>query len=165
MNRFGIFCLDASSLAIVLFILSICYHQSFIYSFCCGAFLFLLCWSMVKLALYETEADSVSFETVEEEDNKVYWIFGSLIIPAIQGNFHLPFYQYAIIGFVFLIVYWKSISFVYNPLLLLMGYHYYHVTVSGKSFSLISKQKIINPHNSIDVGKLSNNLIISKKGG
>lgn len=165
MNRFGSFCLDVSSLAIVLFTLSLCYNQNFIYFFCCGVFLFLLCWSMLKLALSEIETDSVSFESVEEEDYKVYWIFGSLIIPIIQGSFHLLFYQYAIIGFAFLIVYWKSISFIYNPLLLLMGYHYYHVSVSGKSFSLISKQKIINPHNSIDVGKLSNNLMISKKGG
>lgn len=162
MNRFGNICLDISSLAIVLFILSFCYLKDFVYLIFSSLFLLLLCWSMLKLAQVETEGVDVNFESVEEEDNKSYWVFTSLIIPVLQESFNLSLYQYIIISIVFLVIYWKSISFIYNPVLLLLEYHYYHVSVNGKNFSLISQHRIMNPHENIVVGKLSNNLIITK---
>ena len=164
MNRFGNICLDISSLAIVLFILSFCYFNDFVYFIFSSLFLLLLCWSMLKLAQVETEGFEVNLESVEEEDNKSYWVFTSLIIPVLQESFNLSLYQYIIISIVFLVIYWKSISFIYNPVLLLLGYHYYHVSVNGKIFSLISQQRIMNPHENIIVGKLSNNLILAKNG-
>lgn len=164
MNRFGNICLDISSLAIVLFILSFCCYTDFINLIFGSLFLFLLCWSMLKLAQVETECFEVNFDSVEEEDNKSYWVFTGLIIPILQESFNLPLYQYMIISIVFLVIYWKSISFIYNPVLLLLRYHYYHVSVNGKSFSLISQRKIMNPRENITVGKLSNNLIIAKNG-
>ena len=164
MNRFGNFCLDVSSLAVVLFILSLCYYTNFIYLFLVSMFLLLLCWSLLKLAQIETEGIPSHFDSISEADSKTLWWLTSLLMPILQENFNLPLYQYAIIGAVCLLIYWKSIIFIYNPIALLLGYHYYTVSIEGKNFTLLSKQKLMNPHQDINVGQLSNNLIIVKSG-
>lgn len=164
MNRFGNFCLDISSLAVVLFILSLCYYTNFIYLFLASMFLLLLCWSLLKLAQIETEGIPSHFDSISEADSKTLWWLTSLLMPILQENFNLPLYQYAIIGAVCLLIYWKSIIFIYNPIALLLGYHYYTVSIEGKNFTLLSKQKLMNPHQDINVGQLSNNLIIVKSG-
>lgn len=164
MNRFGNFCLDISSLAVVLFILSLCYYTNFIYFFLAGIFLLLLCWSLLKLALIETEGHQSHFDSISEADSKTLWWLSGILIPILQENFNLPLYQYVIIGAVCLLIYWKSIIFIYNPIALLLGYHYYTVSIEGKNFTLLSQQKLMNPHQDIKVGQLSNNLIIAKSG-
>lgn len=166
MNRFGNICLDLSSFALVSFILSLSFFDSSrTVLFILGAFfLFVLCWCMLELALTETESHSVNFENIEEEDSKTFWVFSSVLFPILQGSCDLSLTKYTIMVLFFLIIYWRSISFIYNPVLLLMGYHYYKVSIGGKTFYLISKRKLMNPKDQITVGQLSSNLIIEKNG-
>lgn len=168
MNRFGSFCLDISSFGIISAILIWNFHddvKNAIYFFLISIFLFLLCWSLLKLAIKAIENKTTDFDSVEEADEKCFWMFPCIIIPLIQKELDLSQTIYIVVVIIFMVVYWKSISFIYNPIVLIFGYHYYNVSIQGKSFTLISKQKILEPYKKITVGKLSDNLIIAKTGG
>jgi hypothetical protein len=123
-----------------------------------------LCFGLVWLSASSNglERLPVKIKAVKTVDNEIVGFLLVYLLPLInqsQNAISLPVLVFVAIIF-FLIVY-NSHAYHFNPLLGLLGYHFFEVTIEGDiTYVLITHQNITNCKNVIQVVQLTEYMIL-----
>jgi hypothetical protein len=127
--------------------------QWFIYA----ALLLLLCWLVLKFAKSNIEKEVLSVNAIRNADKEVLTFLLIYLLPLVARD-SLPVAKTEVTIYVFLIIAWAvyhSNAFYFNPLLGLLGYHFYEVTsIDGMSHMLIATKTIRKPSATLEVVQL-----------
>ena len=123
-----------------------------------GAILLLIiCWCVLRFAETRGEKEHLNFESFQNIDQEVLTFLLIYLLPLIAKD-SLPDIHTSVVIYVFLVIAWAvyhSNAFFFNPMLGLLGYHFYAVTTSdGVRHVLITKGTIRVPRATLEVVQL-----------
>ena len=125
--------------------------------FLCAILLLLLCWLVLLFAERKGERESVTFRSFRNVDREVLTFLLIYLLPLIAKD-SLPAFQIPVAVYVFLVIAWAvyhSNAFFFNPLLGLLGYHFYAVeSRDGVPHVLITRDTIRVPSATLEVIQL-----------
>jgi hypothetical protein len=108
--------------------------------------LVLLCVLIVTAAKRQLEVISFPIVTVKSADTEIVGFMVAYLLPLISAadtKISVPLLSFVLV--LFFIVVWTTNSYHVNPLLGMLGYHFYEVaTESGLTFLLLTKKNIRN---------------------
>lgn len=108
--------------------------------------LFILCGLILRAAKKMLEQVPVDLREVRTADAQIVGFVIAYLLPLVNANTDQV--EWRVLGFVlllFLFVVWSTHSYHFNPLLALLGYHFYEVTdASNVSYVLITRRSLRN---------------------
>ncbi len=111
----------------------------------CAAFLLLICWLVLYFAKNQIEKEILTVKSIKSADKEVLTFLLVYLLPLVARD-SLPLAKTEVTVYVFFMIAWAvyhSNAFYFNPLLGLLGYHFYEVTsADGMSHILITTQTI-----------------------
>ena len=125
-------------------------------------FLWVVCIALLRVARKTLEQFALRPRSVELVDRESLGIMVLYLFPLFRASFaDLHWYMLIPFGVIFLSLVVTSQDHHFNPLLNLLGWHFYKVdTTEGVSYVLITKRKIRNANEEITVGQLTNYTLI-----
>lgn len=127
--------------------------QWFIYA----ALLLLVCWLVLRFARANVETEVIAVKSIRNVDTEVLTFLLVYLLPLVARD-SLPVAATETTIYVFVIIAWSvyhSNAFYFNPLLGLLGYHFYEVTsADGMSQMLITSNTIKKPSVDLEVVQL-----------
>jgi MFS family permease len=163
MNKFGKLALMATSLAPILGAFAVNYfaHRDWWGGGIClgiGVLLALTCWWVIRRCRKTLPEEPLTTKKVKTADKEVVAFLLVYLLPLFTkeliftGNWMTPVYIVAVIAFC---VYHGN-AFTFNPLLSMVGYHFYEVeNDNGMNYLLISTKTIHRHDNSLRVRQLA----------
>ncbi len=127
-----VICISGGSLAIVLsFVLVV-------------IALVVICLALLKFAYRKIERQKIKLNAIRTADREVVSFVIAYLLPILSvAN---PSIDYKVIGFIagmFLIVIWSTNAYHINPLINLMGYHFYEVSLEDNvTYLLLTKKEL-----------------------
>lgn len=126
--------------------------------------LVLICWLLLKLAANHAQKQTLRIGEFENSDKEVLAFLLAYLLPfisskdmAFQGQWLTGAY---IIVIIFLVIAHAG-AFHFNPVMGLLGYHFYGVKNSdGCSQLLISRQELHRPGQEVETVKLAHNIFL-----
>lgn len=136
--------------------------------FMCAILLLLLCWLVLLFAGRKGERESITFQSFRNVDQEVLTFLLVYLLPLIAKD-SLPKFQIPVGVYVFLIIAWAvyhSNAFFFNPLLGLLGYHFYAVeSRDGVPHVLITRGTIRVPLATLEVIQLFDHTYLVAENG
>lgn len=128
--------------------------------------LVVLCWILLWYAERNAQAESVEIKQFESNDTEVLAFLLAYLLPfissrdmAFEGQWLTGAYILAII---FMVIAHAG-AFHFNPVMGLLGYHFYRVrNGQGVSVLLISKAALVRPEQAVETVKLSHNIYLQR---
>ncbi|MBF0587457.1 hypothetical protein INT08_11240 [Prosthecochloris sp. N3] len=101
------------------------------------------CVTVIKLAASQLAKNPVIIKTIKPADKEIVGFVLAYLLPLARGSQFDGFPMLIVLG-VFLLVVMTSNAYHTNPLLGLIGYHFYEVTVEDVGYTLLSKRNLHN---------------------
>jgi len=122
--------------------------------------LVIICWLLMHFAHTMIEKETLSVESIQSTDKEMLAFLVAYLLPIIAKNtldtshhFATALFTYAIV----LLCISHSNAFHFNPLLGLVGYHFYEVKAAeGMTFMLITKRIVTKQKFALPVVKVGN---------
>ena len=129
------------------------------------AILVLLCVVLLRFARIGLQSRSYTTVTVETADNEVFSLLLVYLLPLItRGLSAYNWYAWILVTVLFCIVVATSYGYHFNPLLVLLRYHFYKVTeTNGIPHVLVTKRRIYRTGEDLHVARLAEYVLIEKK--
>jgi len=125
--------------------------------FLCAALLLFICWLILQYVTERGEKEPLTIRSFRNVDREVLTFLLIYLLPLIAKD-SLPEFQISVSIYVFLIITWAvyhSNAFFFNPLLGLLGYHFYAVeSLDGVPHVLITRDTIRVPSAELEVIQL-----------
>jgi hypothetical protein len=139
--------------------------QWFVYA----GLLLALCWLVLRFARTNGEKEMLLITSLRSADKEVLTFLLVYLLPLVARD-ALPVAKIETTIYVFVIIAWAmyhSNAFYFNPLLGLLGYHFYEVaSADGMSHMLITGRTIRKPSGNLEVVQLFDyTYLATEKGG
>jgi len=125
--------------------------------FICAVLLLIICWLLLIYAKKNIEKEKLNVNSSRNSDKEVLTFLIIYLLPLVAKD-SIPDANIEVSIYVFLIIAWAvyhSNAFYFNPLLGLLGYHFYEITSSdGMPQTLITTNSIRKPSYEIEVVQL-----------
>ena len=126
--------------------------------------LVLLCWLIIEASKRQLQVISFSATSVRPADAEVVGFVVAYLLPLVSTS--TGAFDYTVLAFVgvlLALVVWSVNAFTFNPLLTLLGYHFYEVASdNGVSFVLVTRRNIRRATDLKSVVQLTNYLLLDK---
>jgi MFS family permease len=113
--------------------------------FICAALLLLICWLVLYFAKNQIEKEVLTINSVKNADKEVLTFLLVYLLPLVARD-SPPMAKTEVTVYVFFMIAWAvyhSNAFYFNPLLGLLGYHFYEITsADGMSHTLITTKTV-----------------------
>lgn len=150
-------------LALPLFIIAFTYQDNWLFCTVEALLLIFLSFSLLNFAEKELQLFEIKITNFESTDRNCFWIFLSLLIPIAGKQFNIDWIPLTATGVLLLACLYSSIGFSYNPVFLLLGWHFYTIELpEGGKYILLSKKKLINNHDKLVVSKITDYVLIAR---
>ena len=127
--------------------------------------LVLICDGLIQFGMQYLSTRSYTTATIETADSEVFSFLLVYLLPLITRD--LATYNWVawiLVMFMFCLVVATSYGFHFNPLLVLLGHHFYRVAEKdGIPHILISKRRIYRSRETLCVGRIADYVLIEKK--
>jgi hypothetical protein len=101
------------------------------------------CVSVIKLAPYKLAQNPVTIKAIKPADKEIIGFVLAYLLPLARGSQFDGVPLFVALG-VFLLVVMTSNAYHTNPLLGLIGYHFYEVTIEDVGYTLLSRRNLHN---------------------
>jgi len=126
-----------------------------------------VCWLLLRYAQRAAQMTLVRIAEFESNDTEVLAFLLAYLLPfisskdmAFDGQWLTGAY---ILGIIFMVIAHAG-AFHFNPVMGLLGYHFYRVkNADGVSILLISKDELRRPQQDVETVKLANNIFLQKR--
>jgi len=133
-----------------------------------GVLLALICWGVLEYSARYIQTQQITISEFDSEDHETLAFLIAYLLPfisakdmAFTGDWLTGAY---ILGVIFLVI-THSGAFHFNPVMWLLGYHFYRIkTAGGCSIILISKRELSLDGISLDSVKLARNIYLDVEG-
>lgn len=126
-----------------------------------GVLVGLMCWLLLRYARSHLTKTSFPVTEIKAVDNEVVAYVVTYLFPLVAPSSSASLVSQALIVLVLGFVLAASNAFTFNPLLTLLGYHFYEVKgAAGVTYLLISKNDITDVKRIQHVGRLSRHLML-----
>ena len=119
---------------------------------------------IVKLAKSRLEVLKISIEEIKTADNETVSFIIVYLLPLANGvtdNFSIPILIFVAVFFFFIVL--STNSYHFNPLINLVGYHFYEAKVKGGiTYILLSKKNVSTSKSIKEVYHLTEYMILEK---
>lgn len=105
--------------------------------------LVLTCTKVIKLSASQLATNPVTIKTIKPADKEIVGFVLAYLLPLARGSQFDGVPIFIVLG-VFLLVVMTSNAYHTNPLLGLIGYHFYEVTIDDVGYTLLSKRNLHN---------------------
>ncbi len=134
-----------------------------------GLLLVSLCWAMLRYAAKNSQKDLFHIKEFERNDKEVLAFLLAYLLPFVSAQNMAftgePLTGAYILGIIFL-VFAHSGAFHFNPVMGLLGYHFYAVkSGDGVSHLLISKDELRRPGKDVQTIRLAHGVYLHTGGG
>ena len=148
----------------VVSILNCAYWQAAAFVAACVG-LVLLCVAMLHFAKTRLQPHSYTTATVEIADNQVFSLLLIYLLPLITRDLATyNWFAWIVITVLFCVVVAAGYGYHFNPLLVLLRYHFYKVTEkNGISHVLVTKRRIYKTGEKLNVARLAEYVLIETK--
>jgi len=122
----------------------------------------IICWRLIELSKKNLEKVPVKITTVKTVDREIIGFIIVYLLPLInESTAAVNPAKLIFVGVFFFIIVATSHSYHFNPLLGIIGYHFYEVeTEGGITYVLISKQNIADCKSIVQVVQLTEYMIL-----
>jgi len=103
----------------------------------------LACVSVIKLAASQLAKNPVAIKTIKPADKEIVGFVLAYLLPLARGSQFDGVPMFVVLGVFFLVV-MTSNAYHTNPLLGLIGYHFYDVTIEDVGYTLLSRRNLHN---------------------
>jgi hypothetical protein len=101
------------------------------------------CLTVIKLAGSQLSKNSVSIKSIKPADKEIVGFIVAYLLPLARGSYFNGVPMLVVLGVFFLVV-MTSNAYHTNPLLSLIGYHFYEVTIEDVGYTLLSRRNLHN---------------------
>ncbi|NTW84408.1 MAG: hypothetical protein HGB36_13805 [Chlorobiaceae bacterium] len=101
------------------------------------------CVTVIKLSATRLATNPVHIKTIKPADKEIVGFVLAYLLPLARGSQFDGVPMFIVLG-VFLLVVMTSNAYHTNPLLGLIGYHFYEVTIEDVGYTLLSKRNLHN---------------------
>jgi len=130
-----------------------------------GVLLTFICWGLLRTAADRAQRQTITVKEFESNDKEVLAFLLAYLLPFISADnmaFEGEWLTGAYILLIIFLVVAHAGAFHFNPVMGLLGYHFYGVkTEDGGSQLLISKKPITRPPVDIETVRLSHNIYLA----
>ncbi len=130
--------------------------------------LILLCWYILRFAETKGEKEILAFRSFKSVDREVLTFLLIYLLPLLARD-SLPNINVPVVIYVFVVIAWvvyHSNAFFFNPLLSMLGYHFYAVeTCDGVGHVLIARKTIRVPSATLEVIQLFDHTYLALSNG
>jgi hypothetical protein len=110
----------------------------------CGAALAVVaCVTVIKTAASQLAKNPVVIKTIKPADKEIVGFVLAYLLPLARGSEFDGVPMFVVLGVFFLVV-MTSNAYHTNPLLGLIGYHFYEVTIEDVGYTLLSRRNLHN---------------------
>lgn len=133
-----------------------------VWSFAACALLVGTCTALVQFSKTRLTRRNYTTKTVESADGEVSGFLLIYLLPLITRNIaDYNWIAWGIVALIFCVVFARSFGFHFNPLLVLLGYHFYRVTEeSGLPHVLVTRRRIFETGETLKVTRPSEYMLI-----
>ena len=133
--------------------------------FVASVLLVFVCAMLVNFSKTRLREIEYTTKTVESADGEVSGFLLIYLLPLITRNLaDYNWIAWGIVALLFCVVFARSFGFHFNPLLVLLGYHFYRVTEdSGLPHVLVTKRRIFRTGETLRVTRPSEYMLIEIK--
>ena len=108
-----------------------------------AALLVFVCFLILRFSKKEIASISIEIKEVQTADKEIVGFFLTYLVPLITSPLNFGWEVALFVGLLMFLVIFNSHTYHFNPLLGLLGYHFYEVkTVSGITYVLMTRMKI-----------------------
>ena len=137
------------------------YNHRQLVALCIAAFLGLACMALLSIASRRLTKITFVVEELKAVDNEVVAYIVTYLFPLVTPNTDISLLAQAFVLLLLALILSTSNAFTFNPLLSLIGYHFYEAKCnSGVSYLLLSKNNITSVKAIKEVGRLSKHLML-----
>ena len=109
-----------------------------------GAFVaVIVCVTVIKLAARRLSKNNVLIKSIKPADKEIVGFVLAYLLPLARGSQFEGVPMFVVLGVFFLLV-MTSNAYHTNPLLGLIGYHFYEVTIEDVGYTLLSRRNLHN---------------------
>jgi hypothetical protein len=101
------------------------------------------CVTVVQLAARQLSRNTVAIKSIKPADKEIVGFVLAYLLPLARGSQFDTVPMFVVLGVFFLVV-MTSNAYHTNPLLGLIGYHFYDVTVDDVGYTLLSRRNLHN---------------------
>lgn len=127
----------------------------------------LVCWAILHAASKQLQVLPFKISSASTADKEVLGFLLAYVIPLLFGgttNFSLDLETVGFVIVLFAFVVWGTHAYDFNPLMGVLGFHFYEVTNSqGISYVLISRKHIVNVKDVTQVVQLTEYVVMEKR--
>lgn len=127
----------------------------------CAFALALICRAMLKKAAVKLTKISFAVDEIKAVDNEVVAYIVTYLFPLVAPAADVSLTAQAVVLLILAFVLATTNAFTFNPLLTMMGYHFYEAKCSsGVTYLLLSRNDITDVKAVSHVGRLSRHLVV-----
>ncbi|OZA31006.1 MAG: hypothetical protein B7X93_01180 [Hydrogenophilales bacterium 17-61-9] len=101
------------------------------------------CVTVIKLAATQLSKNAVVIKSIKPADKEIVGFVLAYLLPLARGSQFDGVPMFVVLGVFFLVV-MTSNAYHTNPLLGLIGYHFYEVTIEDVGYTLLSRRNLHN---------------------
>lgn len=102
-----------------------------------------VCVAVIKLAARQLAKNTVAIKSIKPADKEIVGFVLAYLLPLARGS-QFDGVPMMVVLVVFFLVVMTSNAYQVNPLLSLIGYHFYEVTIEDVGYTLISRRNLHN---------------------
>lgn len=118
-----------------------------------------ICIIVIRLSSRQLAKNPVSIKTIKPADKEIVGFVLAYLLPLARGSQFDGGPLFIVLGVFFLVV-MTSNAYHTNPLLSLIGYHFYDVTIEDVGYTLLSRKNLHNTKSIRDVVSLTDYMIL-----
>lgn len=103
----------------------------------------IVCVTVIMAAARQLAKNAVAIKTIKPADKEIVGFVLAYLLPLARGSQFDGFPMFVVLGVFFLVV-MTSNAYHTNPLLGLIGYHFYEVTIEDVGYTLLSRRNLHN---------------------
>ena len=140
--------LVATAFAPVMIIFAVVYwfdnQHDLAYKLLAGALiLVIVCVAVIRLAAQQLAKNPVTIKTIKPADKEIVGFVLAYLLPLARGSQFDGVPMFVVLGVFFLVI-MTSDAYHTNPLLGLIGHHFYEVTIEDVGYTLLSRRNLHN---------------------
>jgi hypothetical protein len=105
--------------------------------------LVIVCVAVIRLAAQQLAKNPVTIKTIKPADKEIVGFVLAYLLPLARGSQFDGVPMFVVLGVFFLVI-MTSNAYHTNPLLGLIGYHFYEVTIEDVGYTLLSRRNLHN---------------------
>ncbi len=108
-----------------------------------AALAIIACVTVINLAATQLSKNPVAIKTIKPADKEIVGFVLAYLLPLARGSQFDGVPMFVVLGVFFLVV-MTSNAYHTNPLLGLIGYHFYEITIEDVGYTLLSRRNLHN---------------------